>query len=185
MMNYLEKYRPDKSLEMFKVRVLSRGDKQKYTGETEGPVTRVESLLMLLSISAHENLTIFKVDVGSAFMRMPMVDDVKHKWVKLDKLVVKMLQELEPRKYKPYFLQDGSLIVKMKMLSYGYGEAAHYWYKDLSDTFFSAGYYQSKKDKCVFMKRKMIIWLVVLLKLMTVCLLPQMIRHGFTSRLNF
>ena len=154
MMNYLEKYKPDKTFEKFKVRVLNRGDKQIYTGETEGPVTRVESLLMLLSIAAHENLTIFKVDVGSAFMRTPMVDDVKHKWVKLDKLVVKVLQELEPGKYEPYVLQDGSVIVKMKKISYGYVEAAHYWYKDLSDTFFSAGYNQSKKDKCVFIKKE-------------------------------
>jgi len=87
-------------------------------------------------------------------MRTPMVDDVKHKWVKLDKLVVKVLQELEPGKYEPYVLQDGSVIVKMKKISYGYVEAAHYWYKDLSDTFFSAGYNQSKKDKCVFIKKE-------------------------------
>ena len=41
MMNYLEKYKPDKTFEKFNVRVLNRGDKQIYTGETEGPVTRV------------------------------------------------------------------------------------------------------------------------------------------------
>jgi hypothetical protein len=136
MMNYLEKYKPDKTFEKFKVRVLNRGDKQIYTGETEGPVTRVKSLLMLLSIAAHENLIIFKVDVGSAFMRTLMVDDVKHKWVKLDKLVVKVLQELELGNYEPYIHQDGSVIMKMKKISYGYVEAAHYWYKDLSDTSF-------------------------------------------------
>jgi hypothetical protein len=33
-----------------------------------------------LSIAAHENITVFKVDVSSAFMRIPIVDDVKHKW---------------------------------------------------------------------------------------------------------
>jgi hypothetical protein len=49
---------------------------------------------MLLSIAAHEDLTIFKVDVGSAFIRTPMVDDVKPKWVKLNKLVVKVLQDV-------------------------------------------------------------------------------------------
>ncbi len=41
MTNYLEKYRPDKALGKFKVRVLNRGDKQILTGEIEGPVTRV------------------------------------------------------------------------------------------------------------------------------------------------
>jgi hypothetical protein len=78
MMSCLEKYRPNKAIGKFKVRVLNRGDKQIHNGETEGPVTRVEALLMLLSIAAHENLAVFKVDVGSAFMRAPMVDDVKH-----------------------------------------------------------------------------------------------------------
>ncbi len=87
-------------------------------------------------------------------MRTPMVDDVKHKWVKLDKLVVNVLQELEPGKSEHFIQQDGSVIVKMKKISYGYVEAAHYWYKDLSETFFSAGYNQSKKDKCVFIKKE-------------------------------
>jgi hypothetical protein len=53
MMNYLEKYKADKTFEKFKVRVLNRGDKQIYTAETEGPVTRVESLLMLVQILEH------------------------------------------------------------------------------------------------------------------------------------
>jgi hypothetical protein len=94
MANYLEKYKPDNTFDKFKVRVLNRGDKQYMTGETEGPVARIESIKMLLSIAACENLAIFKVDIGSAFMRTPMVDDVKHKWVHLDKLVMKILQEL-------------------------------------------------------------------------------------------
>ncbi len=55
MMNYLEKYKPDLSFEKFKVRVLTRGDKQVYTGKTKGPVVRT-----------------------------PMMDDVQQKWVKLD-----------------------------------------------------------------------------------------------------
>ncbi len=65
MMNYLEKFRPDMSFDKHKVRVLTRGDKQIFAGESEGPVARVESLLMLLAIAAHQDLTIFKLDVGS------------------------------------------------------------------------------------------------------------------------
>jgi hypothetical protein len=153
MMNYLEKYRPDLSFEKFKVRVLTRGDKQVYTGETEGPVARVESLMMLLAIAIHQDLEVFKVDVGSAFMRTPMADDVKHKWVKLDPRVVQILNNLQPDKYKDYILPDGTVIVKMKKLSYGYVEAAHYWWKDLSSTFTENGYTVCHKDKCVFVKR--------------------------------
>ncbi len=153
MMNYLEKFKPDMSFDKYKVRVLTRGDKQIFAGESEGPVARVESLLMLLDIAAHQDMMIFKVDIGLAFMRTPMAEDVKHKWVKLDKRVVKILLELQPEKYQDYVLPDDKLVVKMKKLSYGYVEAAHYWWKDLTQTFKDDGYSVCNKDKCVFIKR--------------------------------
>ena len=46
-------------------------------------------------------------------MRTPMVYNVKHKWVRLPKLVVKILQELKPGVYKPYILGDGTMIMEM------------------------------------------------------------------------
>jgi hypothetical protein len=82
---------------------------------------------MMLLIAIYKDLAIFKVDVGSTFMRTPMTDEVKHKWVKLNKRVMKILMELQPNNYKDYILPDGTVIVKMKELSYGYVEAAHYW----------------------------------------------------------
>jgi len=72
MINYLEKYKPDASFDKIKVRVLARGDKQVYTGESDGPVARIESLLMLLSIAIYNDYAIFKVDVGSEFMGTPI-----------------------------------------------------------------------------------------------------------------
>ncbi len=114
MINYLEKYKPDNTFDKFKVRVLVRGDKQVYTGESEGPVARIESLMMLLAIAAFKDLAIFKVDIGSAFMGTPIPEDVKHKWLKLEKKVVELLLELENGKYKDYALNDGSVIVEMK-----------------------------------------------------------------------
>jgi hypothetical protein len=107
MMNYLEKYRPDLSFEMNKVPVLMRGDKQKYPGETKGPVTRIETLLMFLSIEVHEDLKLFKIDIGSAFLQTPMADDMKHKSVRLDPLVVNILMDLKLAVYELYVLQDG------------------------------------------------------------------------------
>jgi hypothetical protein len=153
MANYLEKYKPDNTFDKFKVRVLNRGDKQYMTGETEGPVARIESIKMLLSIAAYENLAIFKVDIGSAFMRTPMVDDVKHKWVRLDKLVTKILHELRPGEYDQYIMDDGTIVMEMNAISYGLVEAAHYWYKNLKNTFETNEYKTSAKDKCVFIKR--------------------------------
>jgi hypothetical protein len=115
--------------------VLARGDKQVFTGQSEGPVIRIETLLILLSVAINEDLVIFKVDVGSAFMRTPMPYDVKHKWLKLDKKVVELLLEMQPDKYKNYVMKDGSIVVKMDKLSYGYVKAAHYWYEELVKVF--------------------------------------------------
>ena len=154
MINYLEKYKPNMEFDNYKVRVLTSGDKQWNVGESEGPVVRVESLYILLSNTAHEDLEVFKVDIGSAFMRTPMVDDVKHKWVKLDKRVLEILYELEPGKYEPFIEPDGTLIVEMMAISYGFVEAAYYFWKRLTNTFVSNGYIQSKKDKCVYIKRE-------------------------------
>jgi hypothetical protein len=126
MINYLKKYKPDATFDKYKVQVLARGDKQVFSGESEGPVARIEMLIMLLAIAIYNDFVIFKVDVGSAFMRTLINHDVKHKWVKLDKRVVELLLELENEKYKDYVLPDGSLIVEIDKLSYGYVEAVHY-----------------------------------------------------------
>jgi hypothetical protein len=121
-----------------------------YTGETEGPVARVESLLMLLAIAIHEDLAVTKIDVGLAFMHTAMVNDMKHKWVNLDPHVVLRLKELQLDKYNDYILPDGMLIAKMKKLSYGYVEATCYWWKDLSNTLTENRYAVCRKDKCIF-----------------------------------
>ncbi len=89
-----------------------RGDKQIYSGESNRPVARVESLLMLLGITIHQDLTIFKVDLGA--FSMCTLNDVKHKWVRLDKRVAQILKELQLGKYDEYVLPDGTVIVQMK-----------------------------------------------------------------------
>jgi hypothetical protein len=66
---------------------------------------------------------------------------------------VQILNELQPDKYKDYILPDGTVIAKMKKLSYGYVEAAHSWWKDLSSTFMENGYAVCHKDNCIFVKR--------------------------------
>jgi hypothetical protein len=86
-------------------------------------------------------------------MRTPISKDVKHKLVKLDKRVVELLLELEYDKYKDYVLPDGSLVVEIDKLSYGYMEAAHYWYETLAETFTSNSYETSGKGKCLFVKK--------------------------------
>jgi hypothetical protein len=49
---------------------------------------------MLLSIAIHEEMTIFRVDVGSVFMWTPKIDNLKHELEKVDKRMVQMLMKL-------------------------------------------------------------------------------------------
>jgi hypothetical protein len=58
-------------------------------------------------------------------MHTPMADDVKHKWVQLDNRVVQVLTELQPGKHYKYVLPDGTFVVKIMKLSYGYVHTAH------------------------------------------------------------
>ena len=152
MKNFTEKTSPTGEFLDYKVRILMRGDKQLFTAESEGPVCRPESLRICLCISAQEDLEEFKIDITAAFMNTQMPKEVKHRWIKLDKDVVQVLMELHPDVYEPYVLPDGSLIVEMDKLMYGYVEAPYYWYLTISSVFIAAGYKQCLKDPCVFTK---------------------------------
>ena len=66
MKNYVEKYSPSGEFDKSKVRVLVRGDLQSCVGETQGPVCRVESVFILISIAIYNDLEIMKVDITSA-----------------------------------------------------------------------------------------------------------------------
>lgn len=153
MKNYVEKYHPDSTFDKSKVRVLIRGDLQEEIGEREGPVCRVESIMILLCIAANRDLEVFKVDISSAYMNTPVPADVKHRWVRLDKDVVQMLRELQPGKWDEFVQADGKMVVEMDKLMYGFKEAAHYWNVELINVFLKAGYKQCAKDKCVLVKQ--------------------------------
>jgi hypothetical protein len=107
MVNYVEKYQPDGSFDKAKSRILNRGDKQFDIGETEGPVCRVESVFMLFNIAIHRNYEVWKIDFVAAYLNTPMPEELKHKWVLLDKLVSKRLVERFPDKWKRYLRSDG------------------------------------------------------------------------------
>ena len=153
MKNYVEKFHPDSTFDKRKVRVLVRGDLQRAIGESEGPVCRFESILLILSIAAQLDLDIFKVDVSAAYMNTPMNDEVKHRWVHLDRDVVRILLKLNRAYYEEFVQEDGTMIVEMDKLMYGFREAAHFWNIELIKVFVAAGYTQCKKDKCVLVKR--------------------------------
>ena len=152
MKNYAEKYYPSGEFEKAKVRVLVRGDLQDAIGETQGPVCRVESIFILISIAAYRDYEIFKIDITSAYLNTPMNDDVKHKWLMLDKDVASILLSMDPTYWREYLRPDGKILVRLKKIMYGLKEAAHWWNVTLINVFLANGYRQMSKDQCVLMK---------------------------------
>jgi hypothetical protein len=154
MKNYIEKYKPSGEFEKSKVRVLMRGDLQYDIGETEGPVARIESILMIMVVAIQNDWEIFKIDITSAYMNTPVEgSDVKHKWALLDKDVVEILLELDRKYWMKYLRSDGKILVEMDKLMYGFKEAAHYLNKVLVAVFVKKSYVQLHKDSCVLMRK--------------------------------
>ena len=149
MINHVVKYKPSGEYDKDKVRVLMRGDTQTEIGETSGPVCRVESIFVVISIALLYNLPLVKIDFVAAYLNTPMPDEVKHKWIRLDKWVSKRLVQRDSDKWSKYVDSDGRILVEMQRLLYGYKEAAHYWNKVLLTMYIKAGYRQLTKDKCV------------------------------------
>ena len=153
MKNYIEKYSPSGEFEKSKVRVLVRGDLQNVIGETQGPVCRIESIFILISIAAYYDLEVFKIDITSAFLNTPMNEDVKHKWLMLDKDVASVLLSMDNEYWRPFLRRDGKILVKLDKIMYGFKEAAYWWNVMLTKVFLDGGYQQMAKDKCVLVKR--------------------------------
>ena len=152
MKNYIEKYTPAGDFEKAKARVLVRGDLQKSIGETQGPVSRTESILILISIAIYHDLEVYKIDITAAYLNTPMNDDVKHKWLMLDKDVAKVLMSMDGAYWRTYLRRDGKILVKLDKIMYGFKEAAYWWNVTLTKVFLENGYKQMGKDKCVFVK---------------------------------
>jgi hypothetical protein len=75
--------------------MLTRGDQQRddMLGETCGPVCRVEAIFMLICISLHEGYEVFLLDFVAAYLNTTMPDEVKCKWLMLDRQVAKILMQ--------------------------------------------------------------------------------------------
>ena len=61
-----------------------------------------------------------------------MNDDVKHKWLMLDKDVASMRMSMDADYWKGCLRKDGKILVELDKIMYGYKEAAHWWNKALT-----------------------------------------------------
>jgi Reverse transcriptase (RNA-dependent DNA polymerase) len=156
MMNFIEKYSPNNEHIKDKVRILYRGDKQWSTmiGETYGPVCRVESLFLILQIAVVHEMKLFRIDVVAAFLKTPMPDAVKHRWMYLQKNVSQRLVERNPEKWSKFLDSKGRILVEMDKLGYGYQEACHYFGELMIEVMIGAKMERHPSDICTWTYRR-------------------------------
>ena len=92
------------------------------------------------------------MDVTSAFMNTPINDNVKHKWLMLDKDVASVLMSMDKEYWKEFLRRDGTILVRLDKIMYGFKEAAYWWNVLLVQAFLDNGFKQMDKDKCVLTK---------------------------------
>ena len=81
-----------------------------------------------------------------------MNEDVKHKWLMLDKDVASVLMTMNADYWKNYLLRDGKILVKLDKIMHGFKEAAYWCNKALTKVFLDNGYLQMNKDQCDMVK---------------------------------
>jgi hypothetical protein len=60
-----------------------------------------------------------------------MPDEVRHKWVTLDKDMTEILLEINKEYYLPFVQADGAMVVRKNKLMHGNVVAEFYWYKTI------------------------------------------------------
>ena len=76
---YKTKYKPSGEIDHFKARLVAKGYKQKpgiYYFEVFAPVARLDTIRMLISLSAQNNWKIHQMDVKSAFLNGTLEEEV-------------------------------------------------------------------------------------------------------------
>ncbi len=100
--------------------------------KTYAAVARLESMRMCLAITAHLGLRLWQIDFVAAYLNSDNKYDVY-------------------TEQAPGFVIPGEehLVYKANKTVYGMMAGAHDWEDELSGTYDSLGYYQSKADSCV------------------------------------
>ena len=105
--------------------------------ETFAPVTRLESIRMLLAFACHKDFILFQMDVKGAFLNGYIMEEV----------YVKQPLGFENEKFLNH-------VYKLSKELYGLKQAPRGWYDRLKDFSLDNGFLMGKADTTFFVKHK-------------------------------
>ncbi|KAL1194917.1 Retrovirus-related Pol polyprotein from transposon TNT 1-94 [Cardamine amara subsp. amara] len=126
------------NIERYKARLVAKGFTQKdsidYT-ETFSPVSKKDSLRIVLGLVAHYDLELHQMDVKTAFLNGELEEEV-------------YMDQPEG------FVATGkeNLVCRLKKSIYGLKQASRQWYIKFNDTILSYGFVEVIVDRCIYMK---------------------------------
>ena len=124
--------------ERYKARLVAKGFTQEegidYT-ETFSPVSKKDSLRVILALVAHFDLELEQMDVKTAFLNGDLEEEVYMK---------------QPEGFSSSEGQD--LVCKLKKSIYGLKQASRQWYLKFHDVISSFGFEENVMDQCIYLK---------------------------------
>jgi len=126
------------NIERYKVKLVAKGFTQKdgidYK-ETFSPVSKKDSLRIILALVAHYDLELHQMDVKTAFLNGDLEEEI-------------YMDQPEG------FVSTGkeNMVCKLKKSIYGLKQASRQWYIKFNDTITSYGFVENTIDRCIYMK---------------------------------
>ncbi|RVX10561.1 Retrovirus-related Pol polyprotein from transposon TNT 1-94 [Vitis vinifera] len=126
------------NIERYKARLVAKGFTQKegidYT-ETFSPVSKKDSLRIILALVAHFDLELQQMDVKTTFLNGELEEEVYMK---------------QPEGFPS---SDGEqLVCKLKKSIYGLKQASRQWYLKFHNIISSFGFVENVMDQCIYLK---------------------------------
>ncbi|KAI4357505.1 hypothetical protein L6164_001448 [Bauhinia variegata] len=135
---YKTKYKPNGEIERFNSRLVTKGYKQKPSidyFEVFAPVARLDTICMIISLSAQSNWKIYQMDVKSAFLNGTLEEEV---YVE------------QPTGYEVKGKEDK--VYKLKKALYGLKQAPRAWYKRIDSYFIEHGFERCHFEHTLYVK---------------------------------
>ena len=126
------------NIERYKTRLVAKGFTQKEGiayKETFSPVSKKDSLRIILALVANFGLELQQMDVKTAFLN----GDIEQK------VYMKQLEGFS-------FREGGHLVCKFKKSIYGLKQASRQWYYKFHGVIISFGFVENPMDQCIYQK---------------------------------
>ncbi|KAJ4976296.1 hypothetical protein NE237_001402 [Protea cynaroides] len=131
---------PHGNIERYKARLVAKGYNQKANidyKETFSPVSRKDSLRIIMALVAHYDLELHQMDVKTAFLNGDLIEEVY-----MD----------QPEGFNSD--KGDHLVCKLKRSIYGLKQASRQWYLKFDSTITSYGFVENRADQCIYIKIK-------------------------------